>query len=226
MIGILYALLLWIWDHRSYEVIQQSNEARQKAVIAYQQGDFVEAAKNYEIIVGNATLTEPEARLNLAHAYFGQKKYVDAKKQYSNLLKVENDILASQSQTQLAVIATIEKDTSSAIELFKKALITNPDNDVARYNFELLKKQFKGQTKPINLAQNNIIQQPKSVPEANVSNEVLKTEQQKQILQRLRNMGMNEARALAILDAMRAAEIQFLQQQKKQKTTSTEYGSW
>lgn len=226
MIGILYALLLWVWDHRSYELIQQSNEARQKAIIAYQQGDFVEAAKNYEIVVGSSILTEPEARLNLAHAYFGQKKYVEAKKQYSNLLKVENTILASQAQTQLAVIATIEKDTSSAIELFKKALITNSDNDVARYNFELLKKQFKGQTKPINLTQSNIAQQSKPVPEANVSNEVLKTEQQKQTLQRLRNMGMSEAKALAILEAMRASEIQFLQQQKKQKTINTEYGNW
>lgn len=92
--------------------------------------------------------------LNVAHAYFNNNQLNDAASQYEQLIANSQDFnIKSKALLQLGVIDAykfryyIDKQNNQKAELhynkalffFKNALIANPANNEARYNFELLK---------------------------------------------------------------------------------------
>jgi hypothetical protein len=92
--------------------------------------------------------------LNLAHAYFNNNQLKDAAIQYEHLISNSQDLtIKSIAWQQLGVIEAykfrfhIDKKNNSKAEIhyikslsfFKNALMANPSNNNARYNFELLK---------------------------------------------------------------------------------------
>lgn len=228
--SLLFSLLLWIWDNRSFDTISRSNRAKIEGQVAYQEKDYQKALEAYQNISNSSLFAEPEARLNLAHAYFQLKQLNNARQYYIRLSKVKNNILSSRAFNQLGVIETIDKDTLVALRYFKESLRQNPDNQKAQYNYELLKKTFSGKedvakTKP---APQKTEQTPTPSPTPKTAQEVQKTEEKKNLLDQLQNMKMTEAQAMMILDALKASEIQYLQQQKHRSSSSNDAnkGKW
>ncbi len=224
MNALLLSILLWIWDNRSFERISANNRAIVIAEQAYQQQNYELAIKNYQLILHSSFLTKPEIRLNLANALFKTNQLKQAQKQYSYLTKLNNPVMASQAQMQLALIEIAQKDTAIALIGLKKSLKINPENNLSRFNFEILKRQYSGKMS---------IKQPKASSElTQASNElqmanvqISETEQKKDILQRLNSMKMTEEQATMILDAMQTSEVQYLQQ-RHQKPTNVNNGRW
>lgn len=225
-IYLLISIILWIWDNRSFDSISQSNQAKKQAQDAYQAQRYDQAAAAYNVVVNGSLFSEPEARLNLAHSFFRQKKYADAKKYYDQITHVNNKHLSSQAYLQMGVIATYQKDTTTALDFFKKSLKKDTDNTLARYNYELLKTYFSGKEKKHSTT-NTTQQQPQATPKnEQIATEMQLTEERKNILKRLQAMNITEAQAMVILEAMKNAEIQYIQQLKHRSPKDDSKGKW
>jgi len=103
-------------------------------------------------ISSGETMIEDTAALN---AISGDLKYFDiAESNYNRVKDGSNIPLASMANNQLGIIAykmgeqspdEKESFTQSALNNFKQALLKNPQNEQARYNYELLKKLIRQQ---------------------------------------------------------------------------------
>jgi tetratricopeptide (TPR) repeat protein len=108
----------------------------------------------------------PVISLNLAHAYFNNNQLNNASTHYEQLITHSEDFnIKSKALLQLGVIDAykfryyIDQQNNQKAELhynkallfFKNALIANPANNEARYNFELLKIHPLKFKKPNNL---------------------------------------------------------------------------
>ena len=109
---------------------------------AFLKGDYQEASLQYQLLAKQSFFTPSEVTLNFAHSLFEQKDTLAARKKYAQLVSLKEPNLASTTYSQLGIIFCNEKDTVRALALFKEALILKPDNEIARYNYELLKKQY------------------------------------------------------------------------------------
>jgi hypothetical protein len=138
-----------------------------------------------------------------------------ARRKYAQLVSLKEPLLASTTYSQLGIIFCNSKDTARALSLFKEALILKPDNEVARFNYELLKriyhpinKQSQNAPKP----KNNQMSPPPQTQEEKA--EVAKDNSQKELLKTLKNYGLTLEKAKTILDGMKNSEIQYIQQKQ------------
>lgn len=176
--------------------------------------NYQEASEHYQVISKLSFFTPPEVTINYAHTLFELKDTIAARRKYAQLVNLKEPNLASTTYSQLGIIFCNAKDTARALNLFKQALILKPENDIARFNYELLKRQYR--------PQKNKSQLPKP-PKINPNNPPPPTEQQKaeldrnnsqkELLKTLKNYGLTLEKAKTILDGMKNSEIQYIQQQ-------------
>lgn len=103
-------------------------------------------------ISSGETMVEDTAALN---AISDDLRFFDiADSNYKHVKDGSDPLLASMAHNQLGIISykmgeqspdEKESFTQSALGNFKKALLNNPENDQARYNYELLKKLIRQQ---------------------------------------------------------------------------------
>ena len=192
------------------------NQAIKNAQIAYKYGDFKEASSEYQLLASSSFFTPPEVTLNYAHALFENNDMVQARRKYAQLISTQEPSLASTTYSQLGVIFCAEKDTAQALTLFKVALTLKPDNEVARFNYELLKRKYHpvpNQNNSNQKAQNNQLLAPPP-PHKNEQAEVAENDSQKELLKTLKNYGLTPEKAKIILDGMKNSEIQYIQQRQ------------
>jgi hypothetical protein len=48
--SLIFSLLLWIWDNRSFDTISRSNRAKIEGQVAYQEKNFQKALEAYQNI--------------------------------------------------------------------------------------------------------------------------------------------------------------------------------
>ena len=77
--------------------------------------------------------------------YFHEQDTTNAMQYYSRVLASENDNLRSVAYQQMGVIQQMKQKMNEALNAFKNALKSNPANEDARYNYELLKKMLDEQ---------------------------------------------------------------------------------
>lgn len=216
MNSLIFYIFLWLIDNSSFAKVNIRNEAIKNARIAYKYGDFKEASIEYQLLASTSFFTPPEVTLNYAHALFENNDIVQARRKYAQLISIQDPSLASTTYSQLGIIFCAEKDTAQALTLFKEALILKPDNDLARFNYELLKRKYHPKKSP-----NNSIPKPKNnqllsppPPPINEQAEVAKDDSQKELLKTLKNYGLTPEKAKIILDGMKNSEIQYIQQRQ------------
>lgn len=180
---------------------------------AYLKGNFSEASLQYQLLAKQSFFTPPEVTLNLANSLFEVNDTLGARKKYAQLVSLKEPLLASTTFSQLGIIFCSEKDTARALALFKEALILKPDNEIARFNYELLKRQYhpkknKAQNAPNSLKNQQIPQQQTQ----DEQKEIAENNSQKELLKTLKNYGLTPEKAKMILDGMKNSEIQYIQQ--------------
>lgn len=177
------------------------------------QGNFSDASLQYQLLAKQTFFTPPEVTLNLANSLFEENNIVASRRKYAQLVSLKEPLLASTTYSQLGIIFCNEKDTVRALSLFKEALILKPDNEIARFNYELLKRQYnpqKAKTRDTPKPQDNQqILSPKTQKE---KAEISKNDSQKELLKTLKNYGLTPEKAKTILDGMKNSEIQYIQQ--------------
>lgn len=181
----------------------EQNALKERISIALEKNDNNWAIAQYEQLLANSIFIEPEIRYNLSVLYQQKGDLKKAKKHFSLLIKNRNKELSSISYFQLGQIAIFEKDTNQALLDYRKSIQINNENQIACYNYELLKKSYN----PLNnKASPNQDQQQTEVEKSEIKEQNLK----KNIIDSL-----SEEKALQILDAMRNQEIQYIQQRRR-----------
>lgn len=170
----------------------------------------------YQLLSKQSFFTPPEVTLNLANSLFEVNDTLGARRKYAQLVSLKEPLLASTTFSQLGVILCSEKDTVRALALFKAALMLKPDNEIARFNYELLKRQFHPKENKVqNAVPNRLKNQsipPQQMPEER--KEIEKNNSQNELLKTLKNYGLTPEKAKTILDGMKNSEIQYIQQRQ------------
>lgn len=141
----LLTILLVAISFNDLDRIATINKVKKEAKTAFNAGDYKIAAEKYAFLIDSMDVNDDNVRLNLANAYYQLKDTTQALNGYSDLLQSNNKVVKSVAHQQLGVMSNREKKIDEALDHFKDALRANPNNEDARYNYELLKKIKKEQ---------------------------------------------------------------------------------
>ncbi|SHI83671.1 Tetratricopeptide repeat-containing protein [Hymenobacter daecheongensis DSM 21074] len=130
-------LVLGSWGSLTH--IRDRNAAIRQAEAAYAKGDFRLAALAYRKAVEQLGARDEAVVLNLAHACVLAGQPAEARGFYGRLLTSRQPHTRSIARQQLAVLAAQKGDYAQAVALLRKALLADPTNAGARYNYEALK---------------------------------------------------------------------------------------
>ena len=210
-------LIARLWWEPLTNQISQSNQARREAGRAYQAGQFDRALTLYARLSRATTTIDPAVRLNLGHTYFQLGRYARAKLQYETLLRSARPDLRTVAATQLGVMACFDRDSATALTLFRQALLENPDNEPARYNFELVKKRYSG--KPLSTKKQPSARQPPVVNKSRLgSGQVERSDRQDELLRRFGLLNLSEEQALQLLNIMQQDDLPYALTRQARRT--------
>ncbi|UFH51964.1 tetratricopeptide repeat protein [Spirosoma sp. KNUC1025] len=211
MIYLLITAWLW-WDNLfTLNQISRNNQARQEAEAAYQAGDYSRALELYAYLSRATTTIDLAVRLNLGHTYFRLKQYSKARPQYETLLQSDRPDLRTAAATQLGVMACFDHDSATALALFQRALLESPENEPARYNFELIKTHYSGKKPELPLRQQPAVRKPQPVNRLRpTGQQVERSTRQDEVLRRFQRLNLSEEQALQLLDAMQSDDLPYV----------------
>jgi len=213
-----YIVLLFL-NIRSLTNVSERNRLKIEAGSAFLKMNYPLARDKYQDLANISFNLEPEARLNMAHAFFYTQDTARALLEYKRLLRVSDEKIFTGAIIQIGVINAMQKDSATALQLFKEALKKNPDNQTARYNYELLKKRLPDNNPPPPPPQAN-----ENEPE---SAETQQSDKKKDELKSNTPEKMSREKALQILEAMKTNELQFApQRQVNKKKDSKNEKDW
>ncbi|MGD1842359.1 MAG: hypothetical protein ACFB0B_15915 [Thermonemataceae bacterium] len=212
--------------------IARMNESMLQAQRLYQQQAYKKAASTYLYLMNDLSLAHAHLPLNVGNCYFRLGAYKDARSYYKKVLVHPQASIQVQSlaQLQLGNIAYRYKELQEALQLYKEALLKDPYNRKARYNYELLKKKLakeatqKGkQPKP----QQDQKTPKKQTPKQRKESKTKPTQQKEESPQlgkpkRIKDLKMSEEKAKMLLEAMKENEAQYIQNLRRKKTSKQE----
>ncbi len=120
--------------------IAKSNEYKKEAQKAFNNKDYQKAISKYTYLLDTLGLNDENIRLNLAHAYYKLNDTTSSNFQYNKLLSAKDLEIASIASQQLGVTKANAGQIEEGISFMKTALKYNPNNEEARFNYELLKR--------------------------------------------------------------------------------------
>ncbi len=127
--------------------IGKVNSAKAGAKKAFVEGDYKTALEKYKYLTDSLGVKEDEVLMNMAHAYFNMNDTANALSAYQKLLTSQNKTLKSNAYQQLGVLNNRQSRLEEALTNFKEALKTDPTNEDARYDYEMVKKKLEEQKK-------------------------------------------------------------------------------
>ena len=132
----LLAVPFWGWLTQ----VRDRNEAVQAGQRAYSRQQYELAAQRLAAAVATRAPRQPAPNLLLAqaHAELRAGRPAAARATYERLLTSPSAAVSSVARQQLAVLSAEGQDVAQALGLLKQALVQDPTNAVARYDFEVL----------------------------------------------------------------------------------------
>ena len=120
--------------------IAKTNQLIKEAEYAYLEQNYPLAIEKYKLLVDSLNYEDDKATLNLANAYYRNNQKEESLEYYRRILDSKDKVVKTAANQQMGVLAYEKKEMSQAMNYFKTSLISDPSNDEARYNYELLKK--------------------------------------------------------------------------------------
>ena len=139
--ALLLLLLLGGPGLRLLTMVRDRNVAVADATAAYRRDDALVAAHYFAAALATAsprTTPDPRLVLNLGHAQASAGQLAAAQKTYGRLLAGTPAKLSSVARQQLAVLAAGRGELAQAANLLRQAIILDPANAGARYDFEVV----------------------------------------------------------------------------------------
>lgn len=134
-------ILLSVPGLRLLTMVRDRNVAVADATAAYRRGDDLVAARYFENALATArpsAAPDPRLLLNLGHAQTRAGLLGAAQATYGRLLTGSPTRLSSVARQQLAVLAAGRGELAQAASLLRQAIILDPANAGARYDFEVV----------------------------------------------------------------------------------------
>jgi len=138
-------LVLAICFSASANDISKINELKKNAEIAFKHQQYDVAVSNYSYLIDTLHIDDEQAIMNLGHAYYQLNQKDLAQAQYQKLVLSDNEELKSVAYQQLGAMSKDPKTLEKAMAYFKESIKSDPRNQDARYNYELVKKKLKEQ---------------------------------------------------------------------------------
>ncbi len=222
---LLVMLVWWFSDVGPLSWVSAYNRTRREAETAYRAADYGAAARGYAALTRLRPTAESALWLDLGHAYFRLKQYNQARQAYQRVTSSAQAGWYAVATVQLGVIACAERDSALALGYFQQALLHNPDNETARYNFELIKRLWSGKVPP-KARPKTQTNQPRPQARSASGQEVAKSDRQDKLLKRFRNLNMSEQQALQLLNAMQDTDMPYsLIQRRRQPGSKADEGN-
>jgi len=139
------SILLVIASFGDLDRIAKINKLKKEAKQAYQSGDFGTAISKYHYLIDSMQVEDQRIRLNLANAYYQSSDTTNALNNYGSVIEGDLNTIKSTAFQQTGIIQHQQEKHKEALGSFKQAIKTDPTNEEARYNYELLKKFLKEQ---------------------------------------------------------------------------------
>lgn len=127
--------------------VSKINSLKSEAKKAYMAGDFKKAIEKYRYLRDSLGVKEEEVDMNLANSYFQLNDTTNALNTYSPLTQSSNAKIKSWANQQAGVVTNRQGKFEEALNYFKQALKAEPNNDQARYNYEMVKKKLEEKKK-------------------------------------------------------------------------------
>src|SRR5260221_10838187 len=105
------------------------------------------AIEKYKFLMDSLHVEEEEVAMNLANGYFNMNDTASALNRYQPLSVSGNSKIKSWANQQMGVVANRQGKFEEALNYFKQALKAEPNNEQARYNYEMVKKKLEEQKK-------------------------------------------------------------------------------
>ena len=199
--SILYSLVIFYLNINAMFNVTERNQLKYEADKAINQKKYKEAAVLYQRLSEATFLVSTELRLDLANAYFMTNDTAKAIIEYRKLEKISNIEQASTAKVQIGLLVLQKKDSLRALTYFKEALEKNADNEVARFNYEWLRKSLPSS---------------KSLPQRiqQQQNEQQLEQKKDEKLEQKKN-NLDEEQSLQVLNAMRASDVEHISKQRR-----------
>lgn len=139
------SILLVIASFGDLDRIAKINKLKKEAKAAYQAGEYAEAISKYHYLLDSMKVEDHRIRLNLANAYFHSNDTTNALNNYGSATKSNFNAVKSTAYQQTGIIQHRQEKHKEALDSFKQAIKSDPTNEDARYNYEMLKKFLKEQ---------------------------------------------------------------------------------
>ncbi len=134
-------VLLFFGIFDGFNHIAKTNRLKKEAQNAFLNQKYDVAVARYSFLIDSMKIEDEAMLLNLGNALYRNDSINKAAERYAQLLGMaKNNNIISAAQNQAGLIDAREQKYKEAIEHFKDALRANPDNEEARYNYELLMK--------------------------------------------------------------------------------------
>jgi len=127
--------------------ISKVNKLKSEAKKAYLAGDMKTAIEKYKFLVDSLKVDEEEVAMNLANAYFNVNDTSSALNRYQPLSVSGDSKIKSWANQQMGVVANRQGKFEEALNYFKQAMKADPNNEQARYNYEMVKKKLEEKKK-------------------------------------------------------------------------------
>lgn len=127
--------------------ISKINKTKSQAKELFISGNYKGAIERYRYLIDSLGVNEDEVFLNLANSYYLEKDTANAFSTYQGLASSIENSISSKANQQLGVMENKKGKADEALSYFKKAIKTDPSNEDARYNYEMLKKKLDQKSK-------------------------------------------------------------------------------
>lgn len=175
------------------------------ATTAYHTQNYLQAARLYEQAIAELPRQEAELRFNMAQCYFAVDSTTEALEQYDKVLPRLPAVARSVAYNNIGITQARRGQLKLALETLRQALITDPDNERARYNYELILRHIENQPPP---PPPDSLPPPPPIPPQNPP-----TPQETADAQTIDPQNLQEV--IALLEQLKAREKQFYQELRR-----------
>lgn len=170
---------------------------------SFEQGNYTEVIDLYDSLKLKTPLIAPALLLTVAQAAQQLEDTTIAKPIYRQLSKLNLPSISTVALNQLGVQAYQDRAYQSALAFFKEAINLAPNYTKAQYNYELVYKKYPPRSRST-LAENKTVEE-EFEQQAKITDQ---DESKNDLLSQTVPPQMERERALQLLDAMRANELQ------------------
>ena len=122
----------------SWTQVSRLNAAIDLAERSYSETDYEKSIADHLSLIENFQFNTPNLDFDLALSYQYADKLDEAAANYDKASIATDSKLASMAYNQGGVLMGNKQENEAALSKFKSALIKDPNNETARYNYELL----------------------------------------------------------------------------------------